>query len=92
MSFIASLDGFVVSFLEQFGERINPNEIRKIFREIQQEQDELVPTFNLRFMKAVKHIPEPLRPSDAKSLIMYLGAFDNEMSYLIRDKEPKTLL
>lgn len=59
--------------------------------EIQRDEEELVPSFNLRFMKAVKDILEYLIPNDAKCLIVYLGAFDNKMSYLIRDKEPKTL-
>lgn len=48
---IASWDTFKIAFVEQFGERIGLNEIRKIFREIQQDEEELVPYFNLRFMK-----------------------------------------
>lgn len=80
----------MITFIEKFGESITPNDIRRRFREIKQDKEELVPSFNLRFMKAVNNIPKYLRPSDAKCLLTYLGTFDNKMSDLIRDKEPTT--
>lgn len=61
------------------------------FMNIQKENDELVPAFNLRFTKLLNHIPKYMRPNDALCLVVYLAAFDEEMSYLLRDKEPTTL-
>lgn len=59
--------------------------------EIQKDKEELVPTFNLRFAKTIRNIPKKIRPSDVEFLVLYLGAFDNDMGYLTMDKEPKTL-
>lgn len=79
------------AFLEQFGSRINPSVARRSFMEISKDIDELVPTFNLRFSKVVREIPEYIRPNDAKCLVVYLATFDKKMSFLLRDKELVTL-
>lgn len=58
---------------------------------IDKDEDELFPTFNQRFAKTLKDIPNVLGLSDGVCLVVYLGDFDNELSYLLRDKDPKTL-
>ncbi|GLJ23974.1 hypothetical protein SUGI_0455810 [Cryptomeria japonica] len=88
---ISSWDELSVAFMEQFGERVNPSLVIKIFMGIQKEEDELIPTFNLRFARTLDDIPRSYRPNNAMCLVVYLVAFDEEMSYLLRDKDPKTL-
>lgn len=63
----------------------------KRFMGIQKEEDELVPIFNLRFARTLDDIPSGYRSNDAVCLVVYLAAFDEEESYLLRDKDPKTL-
>lgn len=84
-------DEFKVVFMEKFGERVNPNVVRIFFIEIHRSGDELIPIFILRFMKPIRDIPENMRPNDVEFLVVYLSAFDNKMSYLIRGREPTTL-
>lgn len=36
-------------------------------------------------------IPSSYRPNDTVCLVVYLATFDEEESYLLRDKDPKTL-
>lgn len=52
-----------MAFMEQFGERINPSLVMKTFMDIQKEEDELVPTFNLRFARALDDIPSSMPSS-----------------------------
>lgn len=63
----------------------------KTFMDIQKEEDELVPAFNLKFARILDNFPSSYRPNDAICLVVYLVAFDDEESYLLRDKDPITL-
>lgn len=58
---------------------------------IEKEEDELAPSFNQRFSKTLRDILEVFRLSVLVCLVVYLGYFDSKMSYLLRDKDPKTL-
>ena len=57
---------------------------------IQIRNDELVPKFNIIFAKFVNEILGNGKPDDQMCSLVYLDAFGNKMSYLLRDKEPKT--
>lgn len=43
------------------------------------------------FARALDDIPSSYRPNDAACLVVYLAAFEEEESYLLRDKDPKNL-
>jgi len=88
---VSSWHGFKSAFLVQYGERISEYAVISNFMYIHIEEGELIPAFNLRFMRALNRIPECMRPNDALCLVVYLGAFDKKMSYRLRDKEPTTL-
>ena len=58
---------------------------------IQIRNDELIPKFNIKFVKFVNEIPKKGKLDDQVCLVVYLDAFDKKMSYLLKDKEPRTL-
>lgn len=61
-SSIHSLEDFRAMFMEKFGERIDPILIRKRFMSMKKQEDELVPSFNLRFSKIIRKIFERIIP------------------------------
>ena len=83
---ISSWDELSSSFIEQFDGWVDVKLMLDQLMEIQIEQDELIPGFNSRFYKTLMDIPKNCRPSDQICLVIYLGALDSKMSYLVRDK------
>ena len=77
--------------MEQFGERVSISDLYGKFLRIHIEDSELVPQFNIKFARTLNAFPEKYRLNYQVSPIVYLDAFDKKMSYLLRDKEPKTL-
>lgn len=88
---ISSWDELLSAFMMQFGERVSISDYFDKFLKIQIRNGELVLEFNIRFAKILNEIPESYKPDDQMCLVVYLSAFDQKMSYLLRDKEPKTL-
>ena len=71
--------------MEQFGERVSiSNSYNKILR-IHIENGELVPQFNIIFVRVLNEIPENYRTDDQMCLAIYFDAFDKKMNYLLRD-------
>ena len=77
--------------MNQFKEKIRISDYFDKFLKIQIRNGEFVPEFNIRFAKVFNDIPESYKLDDQVCLVVYLDAFDKNMSYLLRDKEPKTL-
>lgn len=77
--------------MKKFGERVSISDYFDKFLKIQIRNDELVPKFNIKFAKVLNEIPKKYNPNDQVCLVVYLNAFDRKMSYLLRDKESKTL-
>ena len=88
---ISSWSELHVAFMEKFGERVSLFDSYSKFLRIHIEDGELVPQFNIIFVRTLNEIPEKCRPEDQVCLIVYLGAFYKKMSYQLRDKEPQTL-
>jgi hypothetical protein len=55
-------------------------------------ENEMVLEFNIKFNSVVKGLHQDVNPSDAAILIYYIEAFEGEMRYALRDKDPQTLL
>lgn len=77
--------------MKKFQERVSISNYFDRFLKIQISNHELVPKFNIRFVKVFKEIPKSYKLDDQLCLVVYLDAFDKKMSYWLRDKEPKTL-
>ena len=57
----------------------------------QKKENETVVEFNTKFNSLVKSLHRDIKPSDAAILIYYIEAFEGEMRYALRDKDPQTL-
>ena len=67
-------------------ERVSISDYFDKFLKIQIGSDELVPKFNIKFVKVLNDIPQKCKANDQVCLVVYLDAFDKKMSYLLRDK------
>jgi hypothetical protein len=47
--------------------------------------------FNKRLNDLIKRLPQTIKHPDASILIQYMEAFEDEIKYQFRDKEPTTL-
>jgi hypothetical protein len=54
-------------------------------------ENETVEEFNAKFNSLVKSLHDDIKPSDAAVLIYYMEAFEGEMRYALRDKDPHNL-
>jgi ribonuclease HI len=57
----------------------------------QKKENETVPEFNIKFNNVVKGLHQDVKPLDAAILIYYIEAFEGEMRYASRDKDPQNL-
>jgi hypothetical protein len=57
----------------------------------QKKENETVEEFNTKFKNLVKGLHDDIKPSDVAVLIYYMEAFEGEMRYALRDKDPQTL-
>jgi hypothetical protein len=48
-----------------------------------------VEEFNTKFNSLVKSLHDDIKPSDVAVLIYYMEAFEGEMRYALRDKDPQ---
>jgi hypothetical protein len=54
-------------------------------------ENETVVEFNTKFNSLVKGLHNDIKPLDTAILIYYIEAFEGEMRYALRDKDPQTL-
>jgi hypothetical protein len=47
--------------------------------------------FNKKFSDLVKSLPTTIKPPNASISIQYMEAFEGEIRYQLRDKDPQTL-
>jgi hypothetical protein len=57
----------------------------------QKKENETMAEFNKIFIDMVKSLPQIIKPPDASILIHYMEAFECEIRYQLREKEPTTL-
>ena len=68
-----------------------PNYMLNNFSNIKKMQNESVPKFNARFQKGMYKLFQITRLDDKLCLKTYFNAFDSNMGYHLRDKDPRTL-
>jgi hypothetical protein len=56
----------------------------------QKKENETVVENNTKFNSLVKGLHRDIKPSDTTILIYYIEAFEGEMRYALRDKDPQT--
>jgi hypothetical protein len=57
----------------------------------QKKENETVVEFNSKFNSLLKSLHQDVKPPNAAILIYYIEAFEGEMRYALRDKDPQTL-
>lgn len=78
-------------FKEQYGEKPNPHYILNEFNNIKKLPNESIPKFNVRFQKGMHRLSLVMNLEDSMCLTTYFNAFDGNMAYQLRDKEPRNL-
>lgn len=91
MCSISSWQEFKVAFIEQFSKKIDVNTLINKLVHIQKDEKELVSIFNLKLAETIRDIPKNIIPNDVVCLVIFLGAFNEDMSFLWRDKDPTAL-
>jgi hypothetical protein len=79
------------AFNERWGDKKEDNHLLASLNSSQKKENETMEEFNKRFNDLVKSIPQTIKPPDASILIHYMEAFEGEMRYQLRDKEPLNL-
>ena len=59
--------------------------------ETKKKENETIEEFNKKLNDLVSRLHRDIKPADASILIYYIEAFEGEMRYQLRDKEPTTL-
>lgn len=88
---ITSWEELISDFMDQFDEKMSDYDMMKEFIYIQIKEDELVPTFNIKFSQTLSKISRKYKFDDKVCLDIYMSAFGKKMGFLLRNKEPKTL-
>jgi hypothetical protein len=79
------------AFMERWGDKKEDRHLLVSLSSSQKKENETMEEFNKRFNDLVKILPQTIKPLDASILIHYMEAFEGEIRYQLRDKEPTTL-
>ena len=81
----------IEAFNDRWGDRRDNHFLLAALHTSQKQENETMDEFNKRFNDIVKILPTGIKPQEPSLLIYYIQAFEGEMKYQIRDKEPTDL-
>jgi hypothetical protein len=87
-----TLNSIIDEFKKRWGDRKEHRFQLGALTTSQKKENETVVEFNSKFNSLVKSLHQDVKPPDAAILIYYIEAFEGEMRYALRDKDPQTLL
>jgi hypothetical protein len=87
----STLDEILNEFRKRWGDKKEHRFQLAALTTSQKKENETVVEFNTKFNNLVKSLHRDIKPSDAAILIYYIEAFEGEMRYALRDKDPQTL-
>jgi hypothetical protein len=87
----STLDEILDEFRKRWGDHKEHRFQLAALTTSQKKENETVVEFNTRFNNLVKSLHRDIKPSDAAILIYYIEAFEGEMRYALRDKDPQNL-
>jgi hypothetical protein len=79
------------AFRERWGDQKEDRHLLAALSTSQKKKNETMDEFNKKFNDLVKSLPTTIKPPDASILIHYMEAFEGEIRYQLRDKDPQTL-
>jgi ribonuclease HI len=87
----STLDEILDEFRKRWGDHKEHRFQLAALHTIRKKENETMVEFNTRFNNIVKSLHKDIKPPDAAILIHYTEAFEGEMRYALRDKEPQDL-
>jgi ribonuclease HI len=87
----STLDEIVSEFKERWGDQKENRFLLASLTSSHKKENETMEEFNKKFNDLVKSLPNTIMPSNAAILIYYMEAFEGEMRYALRDKDPQNL-
>jgi hypothetical protein len=87
----STLDEILDEFRKRWGDHKEHRFQLAALTTSQKKENETVVEFNTKFNNLVKSLHRDIKPSDAAILIYYIEAFEGEMRYALRDKDPQNL-
>jgi ribonuclease HI len=87
----STLDEILDEFRKRWGDHKEHRFQLAALHTIRKKENETMVEFNTKFNNIVKSLHKDIKPPDAAILIHYTEAFEGEMRYALRDKEPQDL-
>jgi hypothetical protein len=87
----STLDEILVEFRKRWGDQKENRFQLAALTSSHKKENETVEEFNTKFDNLVKSLHADIKPSKAAILIYYMEAFEGEMRYALRDKDPQDL-
>jgi hypothetical protein len=87
----STLDSILDEFRKRWGDQKEHRFQLDALTTSHKKENETVSEFNDKFNYVVKNLHKDVKPPDAAILIYYIEAFEGEMRYALRDKEPQDL-
>ena len=79
-------------FMRQWGETKDHTYYITEFGALRRKKDETIADFSKRFNKMYNRIPVEIKPIETSAKLTYENAFDHELSLLLREMRPISLL
>ena len=88
---IKTFTEFETAFNSRWGDKKENRHLLAALTKTKKKENETIEEFNKKFNDLVSRLHKDIKPLDASILIYYIEAFEGEMRYQRRDKEPTTL-
>jgi hypothetical protein len=87
----STLEEILDEFRKRWGDQKEHRFQLNALTTIRKKENETMVEFNTKFNNLVKSLHRDIKPPDAAILIHYIEAFEGEMRYALRDKDPQNL-
>jgi hypothetical protein len=87
----STLEEILDEFRKRWGDQKEHRFQLNALTTIRKKENETMVEFNTKFNNLVKSIHRDIKPTDAAILIHYIEAFEGEIRYALRDKDPQNL-
>jgi len=91
MASIVNFQQFVKIFLDRWIIKVNLLVIIEEYNQLRRQPDETIQQFSDRFNQAYYSMPSNIRPPPDSALLHYPRAFDPEIEFQLRERNPSTL-
>jgi hypothetical protein len=86
-----TLDSIITEFMKRWGDQKENRYLLAALSTSQKKENETMEEFNKKFNDLVKSLHQDIKPPPTSILIHYMEAFEGEMRYQLRDKDPQLL-